>query len=73
MTDHTDWKLDNVGVGEYGQLKLFDFDVLGLIDMETKEWIINPPEYWSYCKAVQNGFETPIDIDNYAFDMEFIE
>ena len=68
---YIDWKLDNIGINEDGQIKLFDFDVSGLIDIETKEWIIEPPKYWSYNKALQNGMVTPIDIDNYAFNIEF--
>ena len=68
---YIDWKLDNIGISEDGQIKLFDFDVSGLIDIETKEWIIEPPKYWSYNKALQNGMVTPIDIDNYAFNIEF--
>lgn len=66
---YIDWKLDNIGVSEDGQYKLFDFDVSGLTDIETKEWIIEPPKYWSYNKATQNGMISPTDIDNYAFDI----
>ena len=69
---YIDWKLDNIGISEDGQFKLFDFDGSGLINVETKEWIIEPPKsWWSYNKAVQNGMEKPVDIDNYAFDLEF--
>ena len=68
---YIDWKLDNIGIGENQQIRLFDFDCSGLIDIETKEWIIEPPKYWSYNKALQNGMVTPIDIDNYAFNIEF--
>ena len=69
---YIDWKLDNVGIGEDGQFKLFDFDVSGLIDIETNEWIINPPKFWSYWEAIKNGKETPVDIDNYAFEIGFV-
>ena len=68
---YIDWKLDNIGISENGQIKLFNFDVSGLIDIETKKWIIEPPRYWSYNKAIQNGMVTPTYIDNYAFDIEF--
>jgi len=64
---YIDWKLDNIGISEDGELKLFDFDVSGLIDTETNEWIIKPPEFWAYNNAVENGMITPVDIDNYAF------
>jgi serine/threonine protein kinase len=69
---YIDWKLDNIGISEDGQFKLFDFDVSGLIDIETKKWIIKPPHYWSYNKAIENNMETPVDIDNYAFDTAFL-
>ncbi|MDI9313033.1 MAG: hypothetical protein QM535_22675, partial [Limnohabitans sp.] len=68
---YIDWKLDNIGISDDGKIKLFDFDVSGLIDIATKEWIIEPPKYYSYNKAIQHGMVTPIDIDNYAFDIEF--
>lgn len=64
---YIDWKLDNIGISEDGELKLFDFDVSGLIDTKTEEWIIKPPEFWAYNNAVENGMVTPVEIDNYAF------
>lgn len=69
---YIDWKLDNIGISADGQYKLFDFDASGLIDIETNEWLIEPPKYWSYNKAIENGMETPNDIDNYAFDLGLI-
>jgi len=68
---YIDWKLDNIGISDDGQIKLFDFDVSGLINAETNEWIKKPPMFWSYNKAVQNGMKTPTEIDNYAFDIGF--
>ena len=68
---YIDWKLDNIGIGENQQIKLFDYDCSGLIDIETKEWITRPPLYWSYREAIKNGMKTPIDIDNCAFDIGF--
>ena len=64
---YIDWKLDNMGISNDGEFKLFDFDVSGLIDTETKEWIIKPPDFWGYNNAVENGMKTPVEIDNYAF------
>ena len=69
---YIDWKLDNIGISADGQYKLVDFDASGLIDIETNEWLIEPPKYWSYNKAIENGMETPNDIDNYAFDLGLI-
>jgi serine/threonine protein kinase len=68
---YIDWKLDNIGIGENQQIRLFDFDGSGLIDIETKEWIRRAPLYWSYREAIKNGMKTPSDIDNCAFDLEF--
>jgi serine/threonine protein kinase len=68
---YIDWKLDNIGIGENQQIKLFDYDCSGLIDIETKEWIRRAPFYWSYIEAIKNGMKTPSDIDNCAFDIEF--
>ena len=61
---YIDWKLDNIGIGNDGELKLFDFDVSGLY---KGEWIIKPPEFWAYNNAVEHGMKTPVEIDNYAF------
>ena len=66
---YIDWKLDNIGISEDNQFKLFDFDASGLIDIETNEWIIRAPLYWSHKEAIKNGMETPFDIDNCAFDI----
>lgn len=69
---YIDWKLDNVGIGEDGEYKLFDFDASGMIDVETGEWKKRPPEFfWSYNQAVIHGMKTPIEIDDYAFRIGF--
>jgi serine/threonine protein kinase len=66
---YIDWKPDNIGIDEDGNIKLFDFDVSGMIDTETNEWIIEPPKFHSYSVAVHNGMKTPIEIDDYAFSL----
>ena len=68
---YIDWKLDNIGVSEDKQVKLFDFDGSGVIDIETEEWTSRAPFYWSYREAIKLGMKTPSDIDNCAFDIEF--
>jgi serine/threonine protein kinase len=71
---YIDWKLDNIGISEDGELKLFDFDASGLI--EPTKWEIQPPEYYSYREAIKNDMKTPIGIDNYIFentDFHFID
>jgi hypothetical protein len=63
---YIDWKLDNIGISEDGELKLFDFNSSGLL--EPTKWENSPPEYYSYKRAIQNGIITPIGIDNYVFE-----
>ena len=69
---YIDWKLDNMGISDDGQFKLYDFDASGLIDIKKPtEWIIEPFKGWSYNKAIESGMILPIDIDNYAFEIGF--
>jgi serine/threonine protein kinase len=66
---YLDWKPDNIGIDKDGNLKLFDFDVSGLIDVNTGKWIIEPKDADLYRrKGVELGLKTPIEIDNYYFD-----
>jgi hypothetical protein len=65
---YIDWKPDNIGISKDGTYKLFDFDVSGLIDLKTNEWIVKPLEYWNYNKAIDNGFKTPKQIDDFSFE-----
>ena len=67
---YIDWKTDNIGISKDGTYKLFDFDVSGLVDLNTNKWIVKPLEYWSYNKAIENGCETPQQIDDFAFNYE---
>ena len=70
---YIDWKPDNMGVGEDGKLKLFDFDTSGIIDIHTGEWKVEPHHYWSYNQAIDAGHTEPIDIDNYAFEIGIVK
>lgn len=65
---YIDWKLDNLGIGKDKQFKLFDFDVSGLIDINTSKWLIEPPRFWAYNSAIGKGMKVPTDIDNHAID-----
>jgi hypothetical protein len=69
---YIDWKYDNVGVGSDGELKLFDFDVSGIIDVATNIWIMEPAHYYAYNDAVKNGMKTAKEIDDYAFKTEIV-
>lgn len=68
---YIDWKYDNIGLDDYGNYKLFDFDVSGVYN--NNKWIMEPPEYHQYIKAIKKGFNNPIDIDNYAFFINIIK
>jgi hypothetical protein len=65
---YVDWKMDNFGIDEEGNLKIFDFDCSGIIDTKTKSWILKPPLYFNYKNAIENGMKTPTEIDDYCFD-----
>jgi serine/threonine protein kinase len=69
---YIDWKPDNIGISKDGTYKLFDFDASGLVDLNTNKWIVKPVDYWSYNKAIENGCETPQQIDDFAFNYEII-
>jgi serine/threonine protein kinase len=73
---YIDWKSDNIGIDSNGNLKLFDFDASGKINIGEKEWknvwAIKPPTYYySYRKSIEAGYILPKDIDNYSFCLGF--
>jgi serine/threonine protein kinase len=63
---YIDWKLDNIGIGNDNELKLFDFDASGLIN--NFNWVIEAEHYYAYNHAILDGCNTPIEIDNYCFN-----
>lgn len=70
---YIDWKPDNIGISKDGTYKLFDFDASGIIDVNNPNvWIVEPLEYYSYRKAIENGITDPKEIDNYAFNKEIV-
>jgi hypothetical protein len=62
---YIDWKYD------YGNYKLFDFDVSGVYNNDS--WIIEPPYYYNYNNSIKYGYRRPVDIDNYAFFINIIK
>lgn len=66
---YIDWHIDNIGININGTLKLFDFDVSGLINLDNNEWIIKPLKYYYYNKAINNNIKIPTEIDDYAFSL----
>ena len=64
---YIDWKCDNIGIDCNGEIKLFDFNVSGLVDVNTQNWFIEAKHYYAYNHAILDGYNTPIEIDNYAF------
>lgn len=67
---YIDWKPDQMGVSADGEVKLFDFDCSGLIDLTTKRWVLEPPRFWTYNKALEKGLSDPYEIDDYALSLE---
>ncbi len=65
---YIDWKIDNFGMNSAGKYKLFDFDMSGIFDTNTNMWIVTPEPGFLYKDAVNHGFITPVDIDNFIFD-----
>jgi len=68
-----DWKLDNIGIGSDGELKLFDFDCSGIINGGK---LLNGKDLngcWSYQQALRQlgNFTDPINIDDYLFEQCF--
>ena len=69
---YIDWKPDQVGITTDGTIKLFDFDLSGIIDTKTKKWIVPAPSiYWSYRQAEERGLTDPYEIDDYAFTLMY--
>jgi hypothetical protein len=68
---YIDWKIDNIGFSETDNThKLFDFDCSGIMNLETKEWLMNPKRYYAYNMAITAGKERPLEIDDYIFETE---
>lgn len=67
-----DWKYDNIGIGEDGEYKLYDFDVCGIIPIDGSKdlWKIAPPSpaAYAYRKCMELFIISPIEMDNYSFN-----
>jgi len=70
---YIDWKPDNIGIDADGKYKLFDFDLSGITTSDGKKWEVYPAPYsWSYSQAIANGLKEPKEIDDFAFEINFI-
>ena len=70
---YIDWKPDNIGIDTYGKYKLFDFDLSGITTSDGKKWEVSPAPYsWFYRQAIANGLKDPKEIDDFAFEINFI-
>jgi serine/threonine protein kinase len=70
---YIDWKPDNMGVDADGKYKLFDFDLSGITDSSNKKWKLHLAPYsWSYRQAFANGLKDPKEVDDFAFEINFI-
>ena len=70
---YIDWKMDNIGISDNGEYKLFDFNVSGILDLKTNKWILKPLDYWSYNEAIKNGCTTPKQIDDWSFNYNMLK
>lgn len=61
---YIDWKYDNIGIGEDGNFKLFDFNASGIFNCYD-EWTFTP-DLCYVMRNAPNGL-IPIQIDNWAF------
>lgn len=64
---YIDWKIDNIGIDQNNNIKLYDFDSSGIIDVKTHNWIKIPIDSYLYRKTIYKGFTNPLDIDNNIF------
>ena len=70
---YIDWKPDNIGIDADGKYKLFDFDLSGITTSDGEKWKVHPAPYsWSYRQAIANGLKDPKEIDDFAFEINFI-
>ena len=70
---YIDWKPDNIGIDADGKYKLFDFDLSGITTSNGEKWKVHPAPYsWSYRQAIANGLKDPKEIDDFAFEINFI-
>ena len=69
---YIDWKFDNIGKSKDGNYKLFDFDASGIINLNTNDWKITPPNFWSLKNAIKNNCTTPKKIDDWSFEYNIL-
>lgn len=67
---YIDWKIDNIGTLN-GKYKLFDFNMCGLFDVKTNEWITPPYKGFNYKNAIRRGITEPKRIDDICFENGF--
>jgi serine/threonine protein kinase len=66
---YIDWKPDNFGIDDKGNIKIFDFDASGIVSVKDYDtWVIKPPNFWAYKMAILKGLTKPKEIDDYCFN-----
>jgi len=70
---YIDWRPYNTGLSVDNNQKLFDFDMSGIIDIKTQNWIVQPLEYRAYYTAKNEGILNPCHMDNFLFEEAFIK
>ncbi len=67
---YIDWKLDNVGIGKDGLIKLYDFDMSYIFDGDV--FIAGPTHHgYKYKNAKASGYINPKNMNNAIFLKEF--
>lgn len=67
---YLDWKLDNFGLSNEGDIKVFDFDMSCGFDKDVFT-IIPESKCFLWKNAESKGLKTPTDIDNWIFNYTF--
>jgi hypothetical protein len=67
---YIDWKVDNIGIGADGFLKVYDFDMSYIFDIDTNQFM-NGPELngYKFRMAKNRGLKKPRNMNNAVFSM----
>lgn len=67
---YIDWKIDNIGISN-GSYKLFDFNMSGIFDVHSNQWIASPERGFNYKNAIRRRITEPKCIDDICFENGF--
>lgn len=67
---YIDWKIDNIGISN-DSYKLFDFNMSGIFNVDSNQWITPPERGFNYKNAIRRGITEPKRIDDICFENGF--